>query len=78
MYTWYVYGINPKRWAVKFGIEPITAPCQNCGKVAETTLPIVMGPYRGLAIDCPCGSHVPYCFVAANGDLFHAFDNLSH
>ena len=76
MYTLYVYGINPKRWADRFGIEPFIAPCQKCGQLSETILPLAMGPFRGLAIDCPCGSHVPYCFVAANGDLFGAFRNL--
>jgi hypothetical protein len=66
----YVHGYDPKRWASRFGIEPVTAPCQDCGRVMTTTLALVAGPFRGLAIDCPCGSHVPYCFVRAVGDLF--------
>lgn len=66
----YIYGINPKRWASRFGIEPITAPCQNCGKLIETTLPLIFESFRGLAIDCSCGSHVPYCFVHVTGNLF--------
>lgn len=66
----YVYGADPKRWAARFGIEPVIAPCQGCGKLIETTLPFVIGPFRGLAADCSCGSHVPYCLVKAVGDLF--------
>lgn len=70
----YAYGVDPKKWAARFGIEPFTAPCQDCGVVRETVLPLVIGPFRGLAIDCPCGSHVPYCFVRESGDLFEPVD----
>jgi hypothetical protein len=69
----YVYGVNPKLWAKRFDIQPIEAPCQICGRVLITDLPLVIGPFRGLAINCPCGSRVPYCFVRAIGDLW---DNL--
>lgn len=66
----YIYGVDSKRWADKFGIEPVIAPCQNCKRIMETSLAFVYGPFRGLAINCPCGSHVPYCFVRAVGSLF--------
>jgi len=59
----YFYGLDPKQWAARHGIEPFSAPCQDCGVVQETILPMMHGPYRGLAIDCQCGSHVPYCLV---------------
>lgn len=68
----YVHGADAKVWASKYGIKPFTAPCQDCGAICETTLPLVLGPFRGLAIECPCGSHVPYCLVRSTGDLFDA------
>ena len=68
---WYVYGADPKRWAARFDLEPFMSPCNDCGLPVETTLPFVVGPFRGLAANCSCGSRVPYCLVRANGkDLF--------
>jgi hypothetical protein len=67
----YIYGVDFKIWAKKFDIEPFIAPCQDCGKLIETTLPFIYGKkFRGLAINCPCGSRVPYCLVNVHGDLF--------
>jgi len=59
----YLHGVDPLKWMKKHDIEAFTAPCQDCGKVQSTMLPMIFGRQPGLAIDCACGSHVPYTFA---------------
>ena len=60
-----VHGADPKRWAERYGFEPFSAPCQECGIMLTTTLPIVWCGWRGMrAPDCSCGNtSTPYGIV---------------
>lgn len=68
-------GVDPKRWAERYDIEPFTHPCSKCGALLTTTLPFAMGTLRGLlAPVCACGNkNTPYGVVRdpAHGDLFN-------
>ncbi len=65
-----VHGMDAKKWADRFNIEPFEHPCQDCGEMRRTTLPFTVGDFRGLIAEpCPCGcQHQPYGFVAAKGE----------
>lgn len=66
------HGVNPERWADRWGIEPFTAACQDCGATTITSVPFACGELRGLmAPPCEaCGNEVtPYCVVGARRDL---------
>lgn len=69
-----VLGMDPKKWAARFGIEPFTTPCDACGEALTTSIPFFFETLRGLvAPDCSCGNkNTPYCLVRAygDGDLF--------
>lgn len=69
-----VLGMDPIRWANRFSIEPFSHPCDSCGRLLTTTIPIVFETLRGLqAPRCECGNeHTPFCFVRDPrvGDLF--------
>lgn len=63
-------GIDWRKFARRYDLEPFSAPCNGCGAMVETTLPFAHGDFRGLAGDCPCGHRgAPYCLVKAHGDL---------
>lgn len=65
-----VHGVSTERWTARHGIEPLTAPCQDCGAPRTTTVPVAFGPLRGLrAPVCECGSEAwPYCLVGDSLD----------
>jgi hypothetical protein len=68
-----VHGADPKRWAARYGIEPFTAPCADCGAALTTSIPLVVGRLRGLvAPRCVCGNdRPPYCVVGLDlADIF--------
>lgn len=70
-----VMGADPTRWAARYGIEPFSHPCNQCGTELSTTIPFAFQSLRGLmAPQCAtCGNaHTPYCAVSscADGDLF--------
>jgi hypothetical protein len=71
---WLVYGISQEAWTRRFGVEPFSHPCSECGEVLTTSLPFVQGQMRGLSAPrCKCGNdHTPYAVVrdARYGDLF--------
>jgi lysyl-tRNA synthetase class I len=69
-----IFGVDVRRWAARYGLEPFSHPCSKCGKVLTTSIPFVCGSLRGLvAPTCKCGhTGTPYC-VARDpkvGDLF--------
>lgn len=52
-----VYGADPVSWAERYGLEPFTRPCVDCGAEMTTSVAFASGPARGLiAPPCPCGS----------------------
>lgn len=55
------------KWMRKWGVEPFTAPCTECGKPLTTTLPLAHASgMRGLsAPPCACGSKEtpPFCIA---------------
>lgn len=59
------FGIDCDKWAKRYGLEPFSAPCDSCGAVLKTTIPIAVGSLRGLrAPMCTCGcGRPPYCVV---------------
>jgi hypothetical protein len=69
-----ILGADPLRWAQRFGIEAFAAPCSECGRSLETTVPCANSTLRGLrAPRCVCGNErTPYCVVRDPrfGDLF--------
>lgn len=69
-----VLGVDPKRWAARYDIEPFSAPCDACGAMLTTTVPFVSSSLRGLrAPQCACGNDTtPYAVVRdyRAGDLF--------
>lgn len=71
-----VLGADPEKWAAKFGLEPFSAPCSECGSILTTTIPCARGQLRGLrAPTCECGNkRTPYCLVRDSrfGDLLEA------
>lgn len=66
------HGVDASKWASRFGIDPASAPCYQCGVELHTTLPFAVGNMRGLMSPaCECGfTGTPYCLVGAKGDLF--------
>lgn len=65
------FGVDPVSWAKRFGIEPVTHPCGDCGAPKTSTIPIASRTLRGLASPpCACGNEepTPYCLVAAPGE----------
>jgi hypothetical protein len=60
-----VYGVSTEEWMRRYGVEPFTAPCQDCGTPLTTTIPFVEGTLRGLkAPRCVCGQdQAPYALV---------------
>ena len=62
-----VLGSDPKRWAERFGIEPFSHPCIDCGEMLSTSLPFACDSLRGLiAPRCSCGNdRPPYCVVGS-------------
>lgn len=61
----YVYGVSSEQWAKRFGLEPFTYPCSECGIELTTTIPFAYDQLRGLAAPtCACGNEkTPYCLV---------------
>lgn len=70
----FVLGGDPKKWALRFGLEPFSASCDVCGTELTTSLPFAYESLRGLrAPECGCGNvRTPYCVVRdqGSGDLF--------
>lgn len=73
-----VLGMDPKKWAARYDIEPFSAPCGVCGATLTTSVPFFQSSLRGLrSPKCSCGNvHTPYCVVreARAGDLFTGGD----
>jgi len=69
-----VLGATPAPWAERWGIEPFSHPCNECGLLLTTSVPFAVGTLRGLvAPRCVCGNErTPWCVVRAwvAGDLF--------
>jgi hypothetical protein len=69
-----VYGVSVAEWTKRYGVEPFSHPCYECGRVLSTSIPFVQGTLRGLqAPQCECGHpNPPYAMVRdpAYGDLF--------
>lgn len=69
----YVHGVSVEAWTARYGVEPFTHPCSECGAPCTTSIPFVQGELRGLqAPECECGNALtPYAFVRdpARGDL---------
>ena len=67
-------GVDAKRWAARYGIEPFSLPCPVCGSGMTTEIPFAFETFRGLiAPQCCCGNEdTPYCLVRdpKHGDLF--------
>ncbi len=61
----FVHGLDPAKWARRFGIEPFAYPCSLCGALLTTSLPFLVGALRGLvAPPCACGNELtPYAVV---------------
>ncbi len=60
-----VFGVDPAKWARRYGLEPFTVGCKECGLAMSTTIPVARGKLRGLlAPVCECGNaDTPYCVV---------------
>lgn len=58
-------GVDPVRWARRWGIEPFTFPCSQCERDLTTSIPFAVGALRGLvAPRCACGNYLtPYAVV---------------
>lgn len=70
----YVLGVTVQEWTRRYGVEPFTYPCSECGRPCTTSLPFVQGTLRGLqSPPCECGNdRTPFCLVRdpKYGDLF--------
>lgn len=70
----YVHGITAEEWTRRYGVQPFSYPCHDCGRMCTTTIPFAQGTLRGLASPtCACGNEkTPYAMVRdpAYGDLF--------
>lgn len=64
-----VLGQDPQAWALRYGLEPFSHPCDSCGATMTTSIPFACGSLRGLlAPACACGNrYPPYCLVRAPG-----------
>lgn len=60
-----VYGITAEQWQKRYGVEPFSHPCSECGTMLTTSLPFVEDTIHGLeAPTCECGNvYTPFCFV---------------
>ena len=60
-----VYGVSAAEWTMRYGIEPFSSPCGDCGRILTTSLPFVEGVLRGLrAPACECGQdQAPYVLL---------------
>lgn len=69
-----VHGITAEAWAKRWGIQPFSYPCSECGRMCTTSIPFAQGTLRGLQSPvCECGNErTPYGVVRdpAHGDLF--------
>lgn len=69
-----VHGVTAEEWTARYGVEPFSHPCFDCGRMCTTTIPFAQGTLRGLqAPRCECGNdRTPYALVRdpAYGDLF--------
>ena len=73
-----VFGVDPKRWAERHGIEPFSAACTMCSAKQTTSIPMVVlrgdgAPklYGMTAPKCACGHPwPPYCVLFPEGELF--------
>lgn len=61
----FVHGITTAEWTRRYGVEPFSHPCSECGRVLTTTLPFAQGTLRGLeAPTCECGNErTPYAML---------------
>jgi hypothetical protein len=51
----YVHGVTVEQWTARYGVEPFTTHCPDCGAPMTTSRPFVQGTLRGLeAPRCPC------------------------
>jgi len=60
-----LHGADPEAWRRRFGMEPFSAPCGECGRVLTASVPFAVGEARGLeAPRCECGNErTPYSMV---------------
>lgn len=61
-----ILGSDPKKWAGRYGLDPVSHPCDQCGRVRTASIPFARGTLRGLfSPPCECGnqSRTPYCMV---------------
>ena len=60
-----VLGVSAASWTRRFGVEPFTHPCSQCGAPRTTSIPFIQGELRGLAAPvCECGhAQPPYVVV---------------
>lgn len=69
-----VHGVTVAEWTARYGVEPFTTPCSDCGAPLTASIPFVRGTLRGLiAPRCTCGNdRTPYVVVRdpKHGDLF--------
>jgi len=61
----YVHGVSAERWTARYGVEPFSHPCSQCGEMLTTSLPFVQGRIHGLAAPpCKCGNDcTPYAIL---------------
>lgn len=67
------HGVTVEQWTERYGCEPFSHPCGDCGRELTTSIPFAYGRLRGLiAPACECGNdRPPYCVVRdpKHGDL---------
>ena len=66
-----IYGVTAEEWTARYGIEPFSHPCSECGQMLTTTLPFVHGHIRGLqAKRCECGNErTPFSVILDADDV---------
>lgn len=68
-----VHGITAEEWMARYGVEPFSHPCSECGRTCTTTIHFAQGELRGLqSPPCVCGNKAtPYALVRdpKHGDL---------
>lgn len=77
-----VHGVTAEEWTKRYGVEPFSHPCEDCGRPRTTTVPFVRGTLRGLrAPACECGAEegVPYVIVRdpKHGSIFDMGGDLN-
>jgi len=69
-----VYGATTEEWTARYGVEPFSHPCDECGAMLRTSIPFIQGTLRGLrAPACACGNELtPFTLVRdpRYGDFF--------